>query len=263
VPAQPVDHPGSFADDLIAIVTEHADLDRVLVAERLREALDPVTHHGQRHCARVDRIRLSRMPRDPPRLAGHRGRDPDHPLAGSDQRRFQARGHVPAVLDRPHPFLLQTTGEPQSLKRSSVAGRDRQLPAYGPRLPVHRDQHVVALVSVCPNHDHVPRPFVEMARRKRTIRRTPLSRGAATLLSSHAGGPRSVTGDTAKVSQTTLVDSDKESQPATGRETNRPAGQHRSNTTLSLSDKDDYDARDSARPRPFHRGSRVPELAHP
>ena len=57
VPAQPVDHPGSFADDLIAIVTEHADLHRVLVAERMREALDPVAHHGQRHRARVDQIR--------------------------------------------------------------------------------------------------------------------------------------------------------------------------------------------------------------
>ena len=33
-------------------------------------------------------------------------------------------------------------------------------------------------------------------------RRTPLSRGAATLLSSHAGGPRSATGDTEKAGQT-------------------------------------------------------------
>ena len=46
-----------------------------------------------------------------------------------------------------------------------------------------------------------------------------------------------MTGDTAKVGQTHLVDSDKESQPATGREPNRPAGQHRSSISLSLSDK--------------------------
>ena len=45
-----------------------------------------------------------------------------------------------------------------------------------------------------------------------------------------------MTGDTTHVGQTHLVDSDKESQPATGRETNRPAGQHRSNISLSLSD---------------------------
>jgi hypothetical protein len=50
-------------------------------------------------------------------------------------------------------------------------------------------------------------------------------------------GPRSVTGDTAKVSQTNLADSDKESQPATGREPNQPAGQHRSGISLSLSDQ--------------------------
>ena len=40
--------------------------------------------------------------------------------------------------------------------------------------------------------------------------RTPLSRGAATLLLSHAGGPRSAAGDTAKAGQTPKVDSGKE-----------------------------------------------------
>jgi hypothetical protein len=46
-----------------------------------------------------------------------------------------------------------------------------------------------------------------------------------------------MTGDTAKVSQTYLVDSDKQSQAATGREPNRSAGQHRSSSSLSLSGK--------------------------
>ncbi len=45
-----------------------------------------------------------------------------------------------------------------------------------------------------------------------------------------------MTGDTAKASQTIWPTATKDSQPATDREPNRPAGQHRSNISLSLSD---------------------------
>jgi hypothetical protein len=97
---------------------------------------------------------------DLPGLAGHRRRHPDHSLTGGDQRRLKARGDMTAVLDRPHPVCVQAGGEPQRLQRSSVAGRDLALPAQRAGLPVDGDQHVVALVGVCPDHDHVRRPFV-------------------------------------------------------------------------------------------------------
>jgi hypothetical protein len=160
VPAQPADHPGSFADDLVAIVAQDTDLHRVGVGERHGEAVDTVTHDRQRDRACVDRVRLPRRPGDLAGLAGHRGRHPDHPLTGGDQRRFQACGDVPAVLDRPHPLLVKTGGEPQRIQRAGVGGRDRALPRQRAGLPIDRDQHVVALVGVYPNHDHVPRPFV-------------------------------------------------------------------------------------------------------
>ena len=138
-----------------------------------------------------------------------------HPPASSDQRRFQARGDMPAVLDRPHPLLVQAGGEPQRVKRSRVAGRDLALPPQRAGLPIDCDQRVVALVGVCPDHDHVRRPFV-VSLTKRTIRRTPLSWGAATLLLGHAGGPRSVTGDTAN----------SRSDPS-GRQRQRESARHR------------------------------------
>ncbi len=78
---------------------------------------------------------------------------------------------MPAVLDRPHPLPVQSGGEPQRLKRSGVASQDLALPAEGAALPVDRDQHVVALVGACPDHDHVRRPFVELD--EADLRRTP------------------------------------------------------------------------------------------
>jgi hypothetical protein len=157
VPAQPVDHPGALADDLVAVVAQHPDLQRVLVGERHREAVAPVSDARQRDRACVDRIRLPRLAGDLARLAGHRRRHPDHPFTGRDQRRLQARRDMPAVLDRPHPLrVLQAGGEPQRLKRPFIAGRDLALALQLAGLSVHRDQRVVALVGVCPEHDHVP-----------------------------------------------------------------------------------------------------------
>jgi hypothetical protein len=45
VPAQPVDHPGALADDLIAVIGQHPNLQRMLIGERHREALHPVSDH--------------------------------------------------------------------------------------------------------------------------------------------------------------------------------------------------------------------------
>ena len=84
MPAQPVDHPGALADDLIAVVAEHADLQRLLVGERHRETLEPVAQDRQRDRASVDRVALSGLTGDLARPSSHRSRHPDHPFPGSD-----------------------------------------------------------------------------------------------------------------------------------------------------------------------------------
>ena len=236
MPAQPVDHPGALGDDLIAVIAQHADLQRVLVGERHREALDPVAHHGQRDSARVDRIGLPGLARDLAGLAGHRGRHADHPLASGDQRGLQARGDVPAVLDRPHPLLIaaqRRTAEHRALQR---------------RWPGSRAG--LASTPVCPSTATrvwlrlwVSAPITIMCCVPSLIARRS-GPSADTAQSGRCHAPiksrrRSSVGD-GRHSQSQsdhLADSDKESQPATDREPNRPAGQHRSTTSLSLSDK--------------------------
>ncbi len=85
----------------------------------------------------------------------------------------------------------------------------------GPRRSRHRARRACA--SACarpPNHDHARRPFIRLTADEADKRRTPLSRGAATHLSSHAGGPRGGDGRRAtqrKPVRPPRVDSDRES----------------------------------------------------
>ena len=66
------------------------------------------------------------------------------------------------------------------------------------------------------------------------LRRTNLSRGGATLLSSQTSDPQPAASDTTRAGQT-KVDSKAESQLAADPNSNDPAGQHQVKNTLSLS----------------------------
>ena len=127
VPAQPVDQPDALVHQLIAVIAQHPDLMRLLIKERDRQVLNTFADRGQRDRARVDRIRLPRCPGRLARLAGQRWRDTDHPLPGAEQRTLQPGGDMPAVLDRPHPLLVNTSSEPQRVQRPIVAGLHRRL----------------------------------------------------------------------------------------------------------------------------------------
>src|SRR5436305_10829729 len=86
---------------------------------------------------------------------------------------------------------------------------------------VHSREHVRALVRVRPDHDHACRPFVWLTPNEADLRRTTVTRGEATLLSSHAGGPRTAAGDTSFTGQAKAVDTAVESQPAASPRTYR------------------------------------------
>jgi hypothetical protein len=105
----------------------------------------------------------------------------------ADQSALQAT--VPAILNRPHPLVVELRGDPQRVERPVVRGRDRQLPARGPSYRIQRDKRVLTLVRVHPDHDHLHVPSLVVADRA-DLRRTHLSWGDATLLCSHAGDPR-------------------------------------------------------------------------
>ena len=224
MPAQPVDRAGALGDELVAIVAEQADLHRLLVEERGREPLDTVSDRGAGDRERVDRDPTSRF------ALALRGRSPvsaggtlttRSPAATS--ARSRRAGDVPAVLDRPHPLLAER-------RRATAArrARRRRSPAIV-RSPSTPPVAASTAASVCerlcvstPITIICAVPSLVMAD-EADLRRTDLSRGDATLLSSHAGGPRAATGDRTKAGQTKRVDRAKESQPAAAREPN-PAG---------------------------------------
>src|SRR5262245_8496478 len=108
---------------------------------------------------------------------------------------------MPAVLDRPHTRGGEPMRPAQRLEMSRLASSDRALAQNLARPRVHRHQRVVALVRIRPDHDHLHRPFVWMSTDEADLRRTNLTGGDATLLSSHAGDPRAVAGDTTDAGQ--------------------------------------------------------------
>lgn len=61
MPSQPVDQPDSLVHQLITVITQDPDLMGLLVQERDRQALNPLTDRGQRDRRGIDRIRLPRV----------------------------------------------------------------------------------------------------------------------------------------------------------------------------------------------------------
>ena len=55
--------------------------------------------------------------------------DANDPLAAGDQEPLECAGHVPAVLDRPHPLAVERSRPAQQLAEAAVARRHGQLPA--------------------------------------------------------------------------------------------------------------------------------------
>ena len=149
VPTQPVREAAAFGHDLVAVVVEDADLERLLVQVRDRERVDPFSERGARDRGRVDRIGLPRLAYCPPGGLGQPRRDADDSVTAGEKPALQPAGHVPAVLDRPHALGVELCGEPQRQKRAVVRRRDRQLPARRRRLP-RRARQACASACVCP-----------------------------------------------------------------------------------------------------------------
>jgi hypothetical protein len=104
VPAQVVDQRGSLAHEPVAMVDELADLQRLLIELRDGELLEALSERGAGDRQRVGGIGFPRLAGAVARPGRQFGRDSEDPLAAAEQEPLQAPGHVPAVLDRPHPL---------------------------------------------------------------------------------------------------------------------------------------------------------------
>ena len=79
----------------------------------------------------------------------------------ASRKRSSAPGHVPAVLDRPHPLAVERRAPTAAGPRTTAAcARTVRSAATRPVAGIDRRQRVRDLVRVRPDHDHPHRPFV-------------------------------------------------------------------------------------------------------
>jgi hypothetical protein len=227
MPAQPVLHPGALGDEILAVIGEQPDLHRALIEVRGGKALHAVLDHRPGDRERVDLIRLARLALPAPGSTHPVRSDADDQLPGRDQRLLEPPRDVPAVLDRPDAFLIQPTRPAHRRQMARLLGLDLAGAALAARPRVDRRQRVPALVRVRPDHDHLHRPFVWLSTDEADLRRTTVTGGDATLLSSHAEGPRAAAGDTSFAGQTRQTTQASRVSPPPAREPTGRVGRHR------------------------------------
>ena len=158
MPPQPVDGASALGDEVVSVIVEQADLHRLLVQIRDRELLDPVLDHRSGDRERVDLVRLARLALALAGGAHPMRRQPDDPLAGGQQRLLKPPRDRAAVLDRPHPVLIQPTSPADRGQVPRVVGLDLPAAANPAGSLIDRRQRVRALVRVRPDHDHMTVP---------------------------------------------------------------------------------------------------------
>ena len=85
-------------------------------------------------------------------------RNPHDPLARRQQRLLEAPGDMPAVLDRPHPLLVQAARPPDRGQMPWLISLDLSRPAHTTGPPIDSRQRMRPLVRVRPDHDHMTVP---------------------------------------------------------------------------------------------------------
>ena len=159
MPPQSILDASPFGHQIVAVIGQQADLHRVLVQIRNREAVDPVLDDGASDGQRVDLIRLASLPLPAPRSAHPMRRHANDPLARGQQRLLEPARDMPAVLDRPHPLLVEASRPTQRGQMPRFLSLDLALAVDPARAIVHSRQHMCALVRVRADHDHLDRPF--------------------------------------------------------------------------------------------------------
>src|SRR2546423_14762520 len=108
---------------------------------------------------------------------------------------------MPAILDRPAPLRVEPAPPTKPPLHPGARRLHGLAAALLARSGVDRHESVARLVWVRTDHDHLHRPLHRQPAEV-DLRRTRLSRGDATLLSSHARDPEPAASDTTDESQT-------------------------------------------------------------
>src|SRR4051794_35101362 len=105
------------------------------------------------------------------------------------------------VLDCPHPLPIERAGPTKGVLAAGARRLHRLAASLLAGRGVNRHEGVRPLVWIRSDHHHVA-PSLSSQPLKVDLRRTRLSRGDATLLSSHAGDPEPAASDTTRAGQT-------------------------------------------------------------
>src|SRR4249919_2565767 len=188
---------------------------------------------------RVDRVRLAADARAAARAGHELGRDAHDLLARSQQEALERDGDVPAVLERPHSLVGKAARPAQELLVTGTPCLHRALGEQLADSVIDGRGGVRCLVWVYSDYDHSWSPFTEVAIDKGVPADRPQWGRKATLLSGHAGAPRTAAGDRSHAGQASRADSEPRGQPAAGSEPNRhdchePVRENQDDTEASL-----------------------------
>ncbi len=202
VPAQALLVFRASLDEILAVVEQEPQLQGPLVEVGAGKGLGTLSERRPGDGQRIDRVRLAPRAFPPAALAHQLRRHPDHALARGNQEPLEGTGDVAAVLDRPDPFGVEASPPGEELAKPRLPGCGRQLAGELTGARKHGAAGMGSLVGVRSDHDHWLRPFDWLSPVRTDRRRTDLTRGEATLLSSHDGDPRGAASDTTDEGQT-------------------------------------------------------------
>ena len=164
-------------------------------------------------------------------------RHPHDPLTGRDQRLLEPARDVPAVLDRPHPLVIEPARPAHRGQMPRLLGPDLARAAHR---PVPASTAASACVRLCvsaPITIICTVPSIWLSTDEADLRRTTVTGGDATLLLGHAGGPRAAAGDTSFAGQTSQTTQPSRVSPPPAREPTAAVGRHRPDPSHSDSDR--------------------------
>ena len=184
LPAQLVDQSGPGSDQPLPMHAQQADLE--LDAGQLRDGqcVGAFPQRGPGDGQRVDRIGLATLAHAAASPGHQRWRQPQHPLAVIDQEPLKRPGHVPAVLDHPHPLGAERTPPRQQLPEPIG---DRPLGPISQPMTHRIDRHgrMRLLVRIDPDRHHMPVPSCRDEQKRTLADRSQLGRSHAPIRSRH------------------------------------------------------------------------------
>ncbi len=124
MPPQPVLDTGALADEVLAMVKQQLDLERLLVQPGARQRVDTFTNGCPSDAESVDVIRLAALARDAASARHQLRRDTNDPLPSCEQEPLKPSRDVTAVLDREDSITAELSRPADEVGMTAIPGPD-------------------------------------------------------------------------------------------------------------------------------------------